>query len=86
MAAHRFETGYRNVTSTNGVFSPHISRKTAERLTRYCKQMNLNKTKFVELCINERLDILERQMLENFSKAELINMILGEKKETELSE
>ena len=72
----RNEENYRNVKSRDGVFSPHISRHTAERLTRYCQSKNINKTKFVEECINKQLDVLEREYYESLTKDELINLIL----------
>ena len=72
----RIETGYRKVSSASGDFSPHISKKTNERITRYCKMQNINKTKFVEECCNKRLDILEREALEAKSKEELIAMLM----------
>lgn len=76
MPRTRNETGYRKVVSSNGGFSPHISKKTNERITRYCKKNNLNKTKFVEQCCNERLDVLEKMMLSEMTKEELISMIM----------
>lgn len=74
----RNETGYRNVTSRSGQFSPHINEHTSSRLSRYCKKMNINKTKFVEQCINEKLDVLEREMLEDLNKEELIELCMKE--------
>lgn len=59
----------------NGEFSPRFDRKTAERIWRYCKAKDLNKTHFVIACVNERLDTLEDEMLEALSKEELIKMI-----------
>lgn len=59
----------------NGEFSPRFDRKTAERIWRYCKAKDLNKTHFVIACVNERLDTLEDEMLEALSREELIKMI-----------
>lgn len=50
--------GYRKTPSKDGCFSPRISEKTTRRLIRYCESQNFNKSKFVEDCINERLDVL----------------------------
>ena len=72
----RNETNFREAVSKDGSFSPHINKKTSERLTRYCKVMNQNRTRFVEACINEQLDRIERQAYEPLTKDELIDIIL----------
>lgn len=77
MRKDRIETNCRNVRSKDGSFSPHIGKTTAERLARYCRLKNINKTKFVEQCINERLDGLEREYYETLSKDELIGLIMN---------
>ena len=59
----RNETNFRNVTSKSGDFSPHIGKH--------------NRTRFVEQCINDRLDILERELLNDMSKDELIELLLS---------
>lgn len=71
----RTENGFREVQSYDGSFSPHIGRKTAERLTRMCRLLNKNRTRFVEECINEALDRLEQEYLNGLSKEVLIEMI-----------
>ena len=71
----RNEDGYRNTESKNGVFSPHISKATATRLTKWCARENINKTRFVESCINEKLDMLEEEFLQSLTKEELIEII-----------
>ena len=77
----RTEYGCRKTASKDGNFSPCISKETAERLTRYCELMNLNRTKFVEHCINLQLDEFEKRSLMAKSKEELVEMLLkGEKK------
>ena len=75
MKRERNEANYRNTKSTNGEFSPKIGKTTTERLTRYCKDTNQNKTRFVERCINERLDVLETEFLNSLSKEELIELL-----------
>ena len=72
----RIETNFRAVNSEDGTFSPHISKKTNERNTRYFKTTNRNKTKFVEYCINNVLDSLEKEMYETMSKEELIELLM----------
>lgn len=76
MERKRNEEKYRNVKSKDGTFSPHIGKQTTERLTKYCHIKNINRTKFVEMCINERLDVLERDFYESLTKDELIDLIL----------
>ena len=75
----RNEEGYRNTQTEDGCFSPHISRRTSQRIVKYCQQQNINKTKFVEDCVNERLDVLEREALNAMSKEMLIEMLLFER-------
>lgn len=72
----RNESGFRNANSKDGSFSPHISKSVTERLTRYCKDTNQNRTRFVEKCITERLEVLEKEFLESKSKEELIALLL----------
>ena len=73
----RNETGCRTPVTKDGRFSPHINSATTTRLTKYCKRINMNRTKFVEECINARLDALEEEYLQNLSREELIEMVRG---------
>lgn len=73
----RKEEAFRNVRSKDGTFSPHINKTTTERLTKYCHLTNINRTKFVQACINSQLDILEREYYESLGKSDLIAIILG---------
>lgn len=75
MRKERNETNFRNTVSNDGTFSPHIGKTTTERLTKYCKLRNINRTKFVESCINTSLDTLEEEYLHGLSKEELISII-----------
>lgn len=72
----RVENNCRNVSSKDGGFSPHIGKATAERLTKYCRNANMNRTKFVEKCINERLDVLENEYYFSLSKEELVALLV----------
>lgn len=76
MRKDRTEVNCRNTRSKDGTFSPHIGKQTAERATNYCHLMNINRTKFVEQCVNDRLDVLEREFYEGLTKDELIDLIL----------
>ena len=73
----RDEQNYRNVRSNDGTFSPHLSKTINDRVSRYCKMTNQNRTRFVEHCINAQLDVLEREALMSKSKEELIDYILA---------
>ena len=77
MRKKRIEENYRNTLSADGRFSPHISIKTSKRISAYCKFTNQNKTKFVEKCCNERLDVLETETeyLVSLPKEDLISII-----------
>lgn len=77
MRKEREENNCRNVSSKDGTFSPHIGRQTAERLAKYCHLVNVNKTKFVEQCINERLNELEKEYYEALSKDDLIALLMN---------
>lgn len=72
----RTETNCRNVNSKDGTFSPHFNVAVSERLTKYCKLTNQNRTKVAETCVMKQLDILEREFLEDKSKEELIDLLL----------
>lgn len=71
--------GYRNTPSKDGSFSPRLSPKTTRRLIRYCESQNFNKTKFVEDCVNERLDDLERETLNSMPKEMLVELLMSKK-------
>ena len=75
----RFESNYRKTSTKDGCFSPKLSQKISKRIIRYCERQDINKTKFVEDCVAERLDVLERESLNGMSKEMLIEMILANK-------
>ena len=86
---NRIESRFRNVKSENGVYSCKIDASTAERVARYCKKFDINKSKFVADIINEKMDVLEKNMLEQMtmedlflmvSKEQLISIIFGDEK------
>lgn len=86
--SNRTEKRYRDVKSSDGGYSCKIDAKTAERVARYCKKFDINKCKFITDIVNEKMDILEKDMLEQMtiedlfamvSKDDLISMILGKK-------
>lgn len=72
----REENGFRNSKpSKSGGLTLHIKKSTAERLTQYCKNVNTNRTKLAEDCINARLDDLEDEYLESLTREELYALI-----------
>ena len=73
----RNETSFRNAKSQDGTFSPHLNKATSERLTRYTRMTNQNRTRFVEHCVNAQLDTLEKEFFLSKSKEELIEMLLA---------
>jgi len=72
----RKEENYRHTKSKDGSLSIHLKREIAERLARYCRETNQNRTRFVESCIIERLDVVEKEFLEDKSKEELIDLLM----------
>lgn len=79
MARTRNESGYRHTTPKDGRGSFHLGETTTSRIFKYCSMMNINKTKFVEQCVNESLDKLETEYYESLDKETLIRL-LREKK------
>ena len=73
----RNETSFRDAKSQDGTFSPHLNKATSERLSKYCRMSNQNRTRFVEHCVNAQLDILEKEFFLSKSKEELIEMLLS---------
>ena len=72
----RNETNYRKTTTKDDCFSPHLGAKTSERIRRYCSLVNINKTRFVETCVNDYLDKMEKRLYEQMTKEQLIEMLL----------
>ena len=69
----------RRSESVNGEFSPRIDKKTADRIKRYCNAKNINKSTFVCGCVNEKLDMLEKEYYSSLSKEQLVDMILAQR-------
>lgn len=82
----RNEPEYRDTYSKDGTISTIIPKETAERVRRYCKAKNLNKTKFIERCCIERLDALEPELYQEMPKDVLIEWLLEEATKDELIE
>ena len=77
----RIESTYRDTESRDGSISLKIYGKIVKRIKRYCRFMNLNKTKFIIQCVEEKLDELEPKIAESIlrekSKDELIQICLS---------
>lgn len=74
--AARNENGFRNTKSKSGAFSGRLDAKTNARFTRYCKTMNLNRTRLQNQIVNEWLDRHEREMFDGKTTDELIDLLL----------
>lgn len=81
MRKTREEVEFRSTFSKDGSFNPHLCPEVSKRINAYCSLTNQNRTKFVEQCVIESLDVLEQDVLKdilsNKSKEELIQMILS---------
>lgn len=71
----RREQSYRDTESSDGRLNVKIQADVSDRIRRYCKRTNQNKAIFVSNCMSAQLDVLEKELLENLSKAELVEMI-----------
>lgn len=72
----RVEDGYRNSKSKDGTISFTVGKPLADRIRKYCKRHDTNKTKFAEACINVQLSMLELKDYESYSKEELIALLM----------
>jgi len=72
----RNENACRNIKSNDGTYSARIRKSITDRLIRHCEIRNINKKKFVEEAVCEKLDREERKTLEEKSKEELIELLL----------
>lgn len=72
---------YRNTLSKDGSLTAHIPSDTANRIRIYCSRQNIAVGKFIEDCISDQLDILEREAYNSMPKEMLIELLLAKKKE-----
>ena len=68
---------YKETKSKTGKLQVDINQELTKRITTYCKNNNLNKSKFVEECVDRNLSRLEKEYYSNLSKEELINILLN---------
>lgn len=52
----------------------------AERVRKYCHLADRNMTMFIETCVGEALDRLEKEQYLSMSKGELIDLLLEQRK------
>lgn len=71
---------FKNTSSKDGCYSFHLKRELNERLTEYCRMNNLNKSKYIEKTIAERLVADEEAWLQTLSKDELVRIIMNKGK------
>lgn len=72
---------YKNVVSKNGIYTLHINAELNGRISSYCKMKNLNKSKYLNDCINKAVREDEMQFLQELPKDELIRIIMNQKGE-----
>lgn len=70
---------YRDTTSRDGSLTPHLYDPIATRIRIYCEQQNISVSKFVGNCLEEKLDILEREAYTSMPKEMLIELLLAKK-------
>lgn len=68
---------FKNTASKDGCYSFHLKRELNERLTEYCRMNNLNKSKYIEKIIAERLIADEKAWLQTLTKEELVQIIMN---------
>lgn len=68
---------YKETKSKTGKLHVDINQELTKRITTYCKNNNLNRTKFVEECVEKNLSRLEKEYYSSLSKEELIDILLN---------
>lgn len=72
---------FKNTAAKDGRYSVHIRGSLNSRLTEYCRARNLNKAKYVEQAVAERLEKDECEWLNTLDKESLVRYILQNKRE-----
>lgn len=72
---------YKETKSKTGKLHVDINAKLTKRIVEHCKRNNLNKTKYVEQCIEKMIEVEERNYYENLTKDELVEYIIKKSKE-----
>ena len=71
---------YKKTNNMTGEFGTKLNKEVNERLTEYCRAKNLNKTKYVNQIVMERLDQDLNDMYSSMTKEELIRYLTDRRK------
>lgn len=66
---------FKRTNNMTGEFGTKLNKEVNERLTEYCRAKNLNKTKYVNQIVMERLDQDLNDMYSSMTKEELIRCL-----------
>lgn len=66
---------FKRTNNMTGEFGTKLNKEVNERLTEYCRAKNLNKTKYVNQIVMERLDQDLNDMYSSMTKEELIRYL-----------
>lgn len=71
---------FKRTNNMTGEFETKLNKEVNERLTEYCRAKNLNKTKYVNQIVMERLDQDLNDMYSSMTKEELIRYLTDRRK------
>lgn len=71
---------FKKTNNMTGEFGTKLNKEVNERLTEYCRAKNLNKTKYVNQIVMERLDQDLNDMYSSMTKEELIRCLTDRRK------
>ena len=66
---------FKRTNNMTGEFGTKLNKEVNERLTEYCRANNLNKTKYVNQIVMERLDQDLNELYNSMTKEELIRYL-----------
>lgn len=66
---------FKRTSNMTGEFGTKLNKEVNERLTEYCRAKNLNKTKYVNQIVMERLDQDLNELYNSMTKEELIRYL-----------
>ena len=71
---------FKRTNNMTGEFGTKLNKEVNERLTEFCREKNLNKTKYVNQIVMERLDQDLNELYNSMSKEELIMYLTDRRK------
>lgn len=71
---------FKRTNNMTGEFGTKLNKEVNERLTEFCRAKNLNKTKYVNQIVMERLDQDLNELYNSMSKEELIRYLTDRRK------